>query len=182
MSKLIGLSGGMGVGKSCAVETLTLVSSTAIKLVKFAQPLYDIQEFIYDRISGVYTRPESFIKDRKLLQWLGTDWGRDSISKTLWMDVWKADAELALAKGYTVVSDDVRFDNEAQAIKDMGGHVILITSTKASERINTNAGLVNHASEAGISKNLIDKHIANDASYESYVEQLEAVFKSLGIK
>jgi hypothetical protein len=183
---VIGFSGGMGVGKSTAVETLRESQikpwGVTVKLIKFAQPLYDMQEFIYDRISGVYTRPETFIKDRKLLQWLGTDWGRESISKSLWMDVWKADVELALAKGFTVVADDVRFDNEAQAIKDLGGKVILITSTKASERINTGAGIQNHASEAGISKNLIDKHITNDADYQSYVETLEATFKSLGIK
>lgn len=179
---IIGLTGGMGVGKSTAVKTLEALSNKPVKLIKFAQPLYDAQEFLYNRISGVYSRPDTFIKDRKLLQWLGTEWGRETISPSVWVDVWKLDTEIAVLKGYTVVCDDVRFDNEAEVIKLLGGHIVLITSNKSFERITATDGAKKHASEAGVSKNLIDRYIANDANYESYVEQLEAVFKSLGIR
>jgi hypothetical protein len=183
---IIGFSGGMGVGKSTAVKILSglLYRASSCRpphLIKFAQPLYDIQEYAYDRIEGAYKRPDTFIKDRKLLQWLGTEWGRDTLSKSLWVDVWKTDAEIAIAKGYTVICDDVRFDNEAQAIKDLGGHILSITSNKVAERINV-TGIIGHASEAGIHNGFIDKVITNDASYDEYVEQLESVFRSLGIK
>lgn len=183
---IIGFTGGMGVGKSTAVKILTAAlyrdyTQRPGTLIKFAQPLYDMQEFIYDRISGVYQRPATFVKDRKLLQWIGTEWGR-GMSPTLWVDIWKSDAEIALAKGYTVIVDDVRFDNEAQAIKDMGGTIISVTSKHAPVRIDTRAGILGHTSEKGIDSKFVDKHVANDLDYECYVKELERVFQSLGIK
>jgi len=187
MIKLVGFSGNMGCGKSSAIEVLrNLIDghnvNTKVKLVKFAGPLYDMQEYIYNRISGVYTRPENFVKDRKLLQWLGTDWGRQTVSESIWVDIWKSDVEIALAKGYTVVCDDVRFDNEAEAIKSIGGKLVLITSDNNLDRITTNTGIKSHASEMGINKSLVDKHVANDGSYDEYVQKLETMFESLNLK
>jgi hypothetical protein len=171
---IIGLNGGMGVGKSTAFEILKK-HFIHVKLIKFAQPLYDMQEFVYDRIKSVHTRPEDFVKDRKLLQWLGTDWGRDTISKTLWVDLWKAAAKQAHHEGYAViVCDDVRFDNEAEAIRQAGGVVLSITSEAAKARITTANGIAGHKSEAGISPDLIHFSIANDGTLEQYENSLLA--------
>ena len=112
--KIIAFSGKMGVGKSTAIERIYAKSNGVVHLVKFAQPLYDMQEFIYRRISSVVQRPANFTKDRKLLQWLGTDWGR-GMKETLWVDLFKAQVEKILDHNPTavIVCDDVRFDNEA---------------------------------------------------------------------
>lgn len=171
---IIGLTGGMGVGKSTAVDILR-EHLRNIEVVKFAAPLYDMQEMIYRRIAQVYARPPEFVKDRKLLQWLGTDWGRDTISKTLWVDIWKAEAALNLAYGNVVICDDVRFDNEADAIKSMGGIIIKITSNNAIQRITTANGITGHASENGISPEKIDFTIANDGLLVQYEKDLMAV-------
>ncbi len=180
---IIGFTGSMGVGKSLAVRTLEgYLYPKFTTLSKLAQPLYDIQEYAYQRIESAYKRPEGFIKDRKLLQWLGTEWGRDTLSKTLWVDVWKADVEVKIFKGYEVICDDVRFDEEAQAIKALGGKIILITSDKTAQRINTEAGIKAHASESGISKHLIDAHIVNNGSVEEYEEKLYETFRLLGVE
>lgn len=180
---IIGFTGGMGVGKSTAVTLVTeFFYPKFVTLTKFAQPLYDIQEFAYQRIEGAYKRPESFIKDRKLLQWIGTEWGRDSLSKTLWVDVWKADAEVKLFKGYIVICDDVRFDNEAETIRSMGGKIISITSNKVAARIDTGSGIKAHASESGISKFLIDAHIENNGTKDQYQQAIWGALKDLGIK
>lgn len=175
---IIGFTGKMGVGKSTAVKEL----GDKFKLIKFAQPLYDIQEYAYRRIEGAYKRPENFIKDRTLLQWLGTEWGRNTLSQNLWIDVWKTDAEIALFKGNYVVVDDVRFDNEAQAIRELGGKIIQITSDRTEERIDTKAGISGHPSESGVTPNLVDITVKNDLSLTHYLKELEAVFNSLGIK
>ncbi len=173
MNKLIGLTGGMGVGKSTALSIIAKANSK-VELVKFAQPLYDMQEFIYSRIGSVIKRDESFTKDRKLLQWLGTDWGRDSISKTLWVDIWRSQVQNLFDFGCPVVCDDVRFDNEAETVRSMGGIVIEITSKHAAARINTQAGIAKHASESGLSRNLIDFSIENDDTLQAFQEKLLA--------
>lgn len=168
--RIIGLAGGMGVGKSTAVSVIKKEFNA--ELIKFAQPLYDIQEYVYQRIFSVYARKETFVKDRKLLQWIGTEWGRDTISQTLWVDIWKAAALRTLEDGYIVVCDDVRFDNEAETIRAMGGKIIEITSKYADARIDTDAGISKHASESGLSRNLIDKTVDNSDTLQAFQQAI----------
>lgn len=182
--KLIALNGSMGVGKSTAIELTKELSAQKVKLVKFAQPLYDMQGAVYKRISSVYERPATFIKDRKLLQWLGTEWGRDTISKTLWVDIWKAEAIKQHMLGSSeaiIMCDDVRFDNEAETVKSLGGVIIKITSTKSNNRIDTGAGIVHHASESGINEKFLDGHIVNDGSLSDFKLALLDLYNKLGV-
>lgn len=176
--KIIAFTGKMGSGKSTAINELKkLVGQTAN--VKFAQPLYDIQEMIYRRISGAYERPEGFIKDRILLQWLGTNWGRDTISPTLWVDLWKHQVSLVqeLQQNVKVITcDDVRFDNEAEMVKSQGGIVVQITRKDANPDGGT--GIKAHASEAGISKNLIDFTIENDYGVKELSMMLKRILQT----
>ncbi len=182
MTKLIGLNGTMGCGKSEAFKAIkAYAGNRETVLVKFAQPLYDMQELIYDRIKSVYSRPDTFIKDRKLLQWLGTDWGRDTISTNLWVDIWKTEVERNIAKGALVVCDDVRFDNEASVVKAMGGTIVRIISNRTAERIDTNAGIKSHASEAGIAHEFVDIFMENNTSLEDYKGSLSLLCRKLGI-
>jgi len=180
--KLIGFNGKMGVGKSTAVACLREASLNSVRLVKFAQPLYDMQEYIYRRIQGTYRRPDGFTKDRKLLQWIGTEWGRDSISPTLWVDIWKKEVEYQqLNQNNIVICDDVRFDNEAEAIKAMGGIVINISANNTEKRIDTKSGIVQHSSEAGIKPELIDCRIDNNGSLSEFLKKLTDAYKEFGI-
>lgn len=168
---IIGLSGGMGVGKSTAVKLIKEAYFTKpVQLFKFAQPLYDIQEYVYNRIDEIYTRPKEFIKDRKLLQWIGTDWGRSTISDSIWIDLWKNDVSSFLnnTQEGVVICDDVRFDNEAEAVKTMGGLIIRVTSQRAKERAVGGEGIKGHPSEAGLSDYLVDSIIENDNTITSY--------------
>ena len=176
---IIGFSGKMGSGKSEAVKFMRENYGDKIALVKFAQPLYDIQEAVYDRISQAYSRPESFIKDRKLLQWLGTEWGRGTISETLWVDIWKAEVRDQLKLGKIVVCDDVRFDNEAEALREMGGKLIQINSNRNKERIDTASGIPQHASENGIKPKLVDFVVNNDETIQEYQRKLGTVLQSV---
>ena len=189
--KLIGFTGGMGVGKSTAIkclkdmlEDMIHTDVPQVRLVKFAQPLYDMQEFIYRRISSVQKRPENFIKDRKLLQWLGTDWGRDTISKTLWIDIWKA--EVAVLKQVhpsdIIVCDDVRFDNEAEALKSAGGTLVKLVSTATAKRIDIHSGISNHSSEAGVDPKYVDLTLENNGTLLQFLGDLTGMYKKLGFR
>lgn len=64
---------------------------------------------------------------RYLMETLGTDWGRKAVGDTLWADLWTFKAEAELRKfGGRVVVDDLRFPNEAEAVKDLGGRVVQV--------------------------------------------------------
>lgn len=177
---IIGFNGNMGVGKSTAIQTLKVFASPVkVHLVKFAQPLYDMQEFIYSRISSVHTRPSSFTKDRKLLQWLGTDWGRDTISQDLWVSTWKAAVAEIQAKspGAIIVCDDVRFDNEAEVLKSMGGYIVKIERPDNTLHAQGGVGIVGHKSEAGVGSQFIDFTVRNEGTLQQFESQLLSCFK-----
>ncbi len=179
---LIGFNGGMGCGKSTAIQALKdFVFPRDVLLVKFAQPLYDMQEFVYRRISSVHTRPDDFKKDRKLLQWLGTDWGRDTISQDLWVSIWQAEvADLRTwHKDPIIVCDDVRFDNEAEVLKNLGGHVIKIVRQDNTAHAIGGEGIVGHKSESGISVALTDFTVHNDSTLLEFERRLVGCFKEI---
>lgn len=178
--KLVAFTGQMGSGKSTAIEYYrsNFTNMNGVNLIKFAAPLYDIQSYVYNRIKDVYIPHASFVKDRKLLQWLGTEWGRGTISSTLWVDLWKAEVTKSRsAKFESVVCDDCRFDNEAEAVKSLGGVIIQIVSDKASQRNTAANGISNHSSEAGIRRDYIDDIVPNHGSIEDFHKALKKVFK-----
>jgi dephospho-CoA kinase len=179
MKRLIGFTGVMGCGKSTAIELLNKRAGyQGVHNVKFAQPLYDIQEFMYERISSVYERPSDFVKDRKLLQWIGTEWGRDSIKQSLWGDLWQREVEYVRENfpGNIITCDDVRFDNEAKRFKDLGGVIIKIISDRASARITTANGISGHKSERGVDDQYVDFVIYNNGTIEEFEQQLNKVY------
>lgn len=185
--KLIAFTGQMGVGKSTAVETLRTwrYMNTGFANVKFAAPLYDIQEYIYNRISSVHRRPADFVKDRKLLQWIGTEWGRETIKDSIWVDLWankvkEIHSYWTKAKMDCVITcDDCRFDNEAQTIRTLGGVIIKLTSNKNLDRVSTTDGLKNHASESGINENMVDYTVHNDYTKEDFELRLKHLFQQI---
>jgi hypothetical protein len=125
---------------------------------------------------------ESIKTPRHFLQKLGTEWGRERISDNVWIDAWKRDAlqaqleavadacdSLALLRA---VADDVRFENEAAAIRKEGGLVIEITRAGAGS-----ASGAGHASEAGV---VPDITIANDGSEEDLSREIMVVLARAG--
>jgi len=59
---------------------------------------------------------------RQLLQSLGTDWGRDMVSETIWIDAMRR--MISDQSFDVIIIDDCRFENEAQMVRDMGGIVV----------------------------------------------------------
>lgn len=53
---------------------------------------------------------------------IGTEWGRELISQDLWASTWAR----GIADGESVMNDSVRFPNEAEAVRKLGGIVIMI--------------------------------------------------------
>lgn len=151
--KIIVFTGKMGVGKTTstniATEYINFLDKKT-KIIKFAEPLYKLQKVIYNSVG----LEEPSTKDRKLLQFLGTDWGR-SISENIWVNLWEREV-LRTSNNTFIICDDCRFDNEAIAARKLGAYVIRITGESRCEQINSN-----HESEKGVSDKYIDFEIVN---------------------
>lgn len=171
---IIGFTGKAGSGKSTAIKFLEECAGERVELVKFAQPLYDLQEQVYSRIESVYQRPKDFVKDRKLLQWLGTDWGRDTIDQDIWIKIWEAKVK-TLNPYSIIVCDDVRYDNEAEAIKRMGGTLIQLVSHKSSQLAQ--GGIVAHKSEDGVSPEYVRFIVDNNDTLDEFRSTIEYLWR-----
>jgi hypothetical protein len=104
---------------------------------------------------------------RHAMQTLGTEWGRDCIDKNIWihscLDV--------IRRHDRVVVSDVRFQNEAAALRGVGARIIRI------ER----AGLAtdNHPSEAGIKSLVADITVYNDGTISELETKIKKAVASL---
>lgn len=94
---------------------------------------------------------------RRLLQYFGTDVGKNCFDSNIWIDMTLCRFEKSV--GYIILSD-VRFDDEAEAIRNRGGIIIEVF-------MNTETVDDSHASEAGISDHLIDIRVENRYGYVS---------------
>lgn len=122
---LIGLSGYAGSGKDTAAAMLTgyTVQKFARKLKRIAGLMLNVPEsFFEDPANKAKYLPDWGMTVREFLQRLGTDAVRDTLHPDAWVVALFADFD----PSDRWVVTDVRFPNEAQAIKDRGGVVVRI--------------------------------------------------------
>lgn len=169
---LIGLAGRAGSGKDTVAEMVAsavgLMGERA-QVTGFAEPLYEAVSAItgipvhqlHDRRFKEEIIPWLGKSPRQLLQTLGTEWGRNTIHPDLWVRVTME--KVRAAPGTTFLITDVRFDNEARAIRGAGGRVFRVIRP-GHECLA--AGAAQHESEAGVNDGLIDGVIVNDGTLE----------------
>lgn len=135
---VVGLVGHKGSGKSVAAEALLGAGFTRLK---FADPLKDmvrqllfasgldhesVERMIEGDLKEVPAAELNGKTPRYAMQTLGTEWGRQLIGETFWVDAWRRRARGSIFAGHRVVADDVRFQNEADAVLSLGGVLIRI--------------------------------------------------------
>lgn len=150
----IGIAGGKRAGKDTLANGLA--SALALPCDSFAAPL---RQFVAS-ILGISLRELDSRKEdaidwladltpRHMMQSAGTEWGRDRVHPELWV----RSLFSRLPEGGLV--PDVRFANEAHAIRRRGGVVIRIV------RPGQHSGDL-HASEQPLPDELIDIEVCND--------------------
>lgn len=106
--------------------------------------------------------PELGVSTRYLMQTLGTEWGRNMIDQDIWIKILEDRLGKSSLGNYTLdfVIDDVRFENEAQWIKDSGGFLVKVLRPDAEELENS------HASEGNLDNWKFDGIIINNGSVD----------------
>jgi hypothetical protein len=101
---------------------------------------------------------------RSWMQWLGTEASRHVHGEDCWLNVMERHWHMELGAGMVV--SDVRFDNEAQRVRTLGGVVICVTRPGIA-RVEA------HVSEKGVSKYLIDHNVRNDSDIPTFLRHAE---------
>lgn len=168
--RLVALTGPAGCGKTtiaCALEQRGFVR------VRFAGPVKDMARALglsEAQVDGDLKEVPCDLlcgkSPRQLLQWIGTELGRNMVGADLWVNVAMQRIDELLAAGRDVVVDDLRFNNEAEALAARGALMFGL--------LRNGAGTTHvHASEAGIATSWLTDWLDNNGSVEETLTQLD---------
>lgn len=170
--RIIGLTGGKGCGKSSVAKIIS--KNYGYEIVSFATPIKDMlrvlglrDQELNDPLLKEIKLTEYGKTPRQLMQLLGTEFGRAMISQRIWITA----LEKTLNPSNNYVIDDVRFNNEAEFIRSLGGPVIEVRRTKIDNGDY-------HISEAGLGEDFIDGTIDNISPLE--MDLILAVENTMG--
>ena len=167
---IIGIAGPAQSGKSTlAGEFRRLVEFRGQKYAEqpFAGPLKRMLQAIGVDVSDLTKNTpvpflDGHITPRVMMQTLGTEWGR-SLLPDLWLKVWQNELD---ESARVVTVPDVRFDNEAELIRSLGGTIVRIQRKPTADMLAVPA----HASEAGITRVKGDIIFRNDRGIEKMAQ------------
>ena len=157
---LIGIHGRQLAGKTEYARMLAKHSGRPVKILPFAKPLKDIA-----RSMGWDGKKDK--RGRRLLRVLGTEAGRDYDPET-WVRMWRGIAPTEL-HAHLVVADDLRFLNEFDAVRELGGVLVKIKRKAVEPRrwqrvLYFLLPFLQHRSEVPLPDDLFDLVIENDGS------------------
>ena len=171
----------MGSGKSTVAHHLS--GYWGYEIVPFAEPMRDmVTAFL--RSFHVFPKDIAYLLQdgkeipilqvpgtptvRKLMQCLGTEWGRNCVHNQVWVAAW-----CATARNYRyVVTDDCRFLNEYKAVKSIPGAQVWRIPRQSA--VITSA----HASEGELNDVAVDHELTNDSTVADLHAKIDAILQS----
>jgi energy-coupling factor transporter ATP-binding protein EcfA2 len=157
---IIGIAGPAGAGKSTLAKAISDLCPSTIE--SFASPMKAMirvmlewceePTYILETQEGKATElpwmsATRRVDPRYLLQTLGTEWGRNLIDPDIWVRI---SMRSISGSQSPVIFDDVRFDNEANAIRERGGLIVHLPPRAQPKEASA------HSSEAGVQQVLGD--------------------------
>ena len=186
MATLIGLTGYATAGKDEFADKL--VEDFDYVKVGFADALYEMALWINPEVTSVegfglklsdlvetkgWTEAKRIPEVRQFLQDLGTT-AREHMGVNCWVNALFPKVDKLLQSGSSVVITNCRFENEARAIKERDGALVLV------ER--PGFGPVNdHVSDAGQCFRFADFMVSNDAGKEDLRPKAADVHEKLNL-
>jgi len=167
--RVIGFCGKAYVGKTTAAKVI-YGDVMGSEIIPMAERLKEIAKLL-----GWDGKKDE--RGRRLLQLLGTECAR-GYDPDFWIKEWEKKVTHAKKNWVDestldlILVDDVRFDNEAQKILNMGGCIILIRR----EGFN---GVNDHVSEHGISSHLVSQVLINEGDLETYEKTVKKFYSDL---
>lgn len=164
MPTVIGLTGRAGTGKDTVARILSNLFGYRPR--SFADPIRRGLVAMFEGLSpelltdrGHKETPLEITHGttpRRLMQTLGTEWGRTLIHPEIW--VTQMEAWVERHQPYRLVIPDVRFADEARWIREERGGLVLRVVRDDVAPVEA------HASESGLSDTLVDGTIRNTGS------------------
>lgn len=160
--RIVGITGKAGSGKDTAASYLRQYEG--YRLERFAGPLKAGLEVMFglspsiwdDRVAKEETIDWLGCSPRYLAQTLGTEWGRQLVDPDVWVKL--MEQKLLRWPHNRFVVSDVRFNNEADMLRDHGGMVLHIERPGGLE-------VAEHTSEHGVDFDCSrDRRIVNDGT------------------
>jgi hypothetical protein len=178
---LVAIVGPAGVGKSTIAQELCSLGRSSnlstFRRQRFAGPLKDMLiafGLTREQVDGDQKEVPCELlcghTPRDAMRWLGTEYGRAMIGEDVWVRAAMRRVERDLLGGFAVVIDDCRFDNEAEAIRELGGIVVALTRDGISYSAE-------HASETGISPHLVTYGVPNNTDPEDVARNIAWLLK-----
>ena len=171
---LVGIVGHKGSGKDTLADYLVLQYGFTKRA--FADPIKEACTILFqlapeqltDRHLKEAIDPRHGLSPRQMMQIVGTDMFRFMVDKRFWINhflIWYGN----IKNSHNVVVPDVRFQNELDTIKQLGGFVIRLVRPGLAK-------VDAHVSEAGIDDLIgIDATIVNDASVMELYKRYELI-------
>jgi hypothetical protein len=170
---LIGFTGVAGSGKDTAANWLKHLYG--FKSVAFADPIRNGMRAIIGLEDKHFQHPDKEVvlpefgkSPRQMMQTLGTEWGRDCVNQDLWLILAGKKVDEYQNDGYHVAITDVRFENEAEWLRNKGGLIVHIKRGQSSA--------VAHVSEAGVQATNEDWVIYNNGPLSNLYHRVEMAF------
>lgn len=167
---VIGIAGPARCGKDTTAGYIVELFPQFDKM-SFADPIKDMLRIglglSYEQLFGGIEKEQNDERyecsPRHLMQTLGTEWGRQMIHGDIWVN-----AMASRVDGHNVIIPDVRFDNEADFIRERGVLVHIVGRGGIGG---------DHKSESGVAIKDGDLLLKNDGS----VEQLQEAIRCLSL-
>lgn len=190
--EIYGINGKLGTGKNYVAENILLpmLSEKNTVILSFADH-FKIDAINKDNIKYEEVFHKKTEKSRIALQKRGTEEGRNVYGEMIWVNVLNTWIKVLSERGIKrVIIGDVRFKNEANAIKKIGGYLININAPKRNkekllQESNGDMEIYNQISNH-ISENDLDNYnkfdlILNNDNNENIFNEVRDFIKSINI-